>query len=103
MHEDTAHGPTHTGEIAALKALIVQLPDEARVEVRLHDGLVFSGVVTVRPALQVVRGAQGGQGFNALLRLDDMRDPEHAHWVWLDRVAEVRQLGPATDQDPGPA
>lgn len=103
MHEDTSPGPVHSGDTAALKALIVQLPDEARVEVRLHDGQAFSGVVAVRPALQMVRDAHGGQGFNALLRLDDMRAPEHAHWIWLDRVAEVRQLGPATGQDPGPA
>ncbi|MBD9370712.1 DUF3247 family protein [Xanthomonas sp. XNM01] len=98
MTDDTVNEPTGTGDIAALEELIVQLPDEARVELSLDDGMTVAGVVAVRPALQVVRDARGEQGFNALLRLDDMANPEHSHWIWLDRIAGIRDLGPSTEQ-----
>ena len=84
---------TRQQDIALIESLIVQLPDEAVVEITLADGSILKGVVATRPALQTFRNAQGQEGMNALLRLDDLDRPEHSYQVWLDQVARIVFLG----------
>ena len=88
IHHDQA-------EIARIEARIVELDDEAIVEVTLDDGSRHRGTVTTRPSVQTFRDAQGREGINSLLRLDDLAEPGTSHYLWLDRIAAVRHLGSA--------
>ena len=82
-------------EIARLESLVVDLDDEAIVEVLLTDGTRRKGTVVVRPTVQTFRDTRGNEGINALLRLDDLEEPGKSHYLWLDTVAEVHHLGSA--------
>lgn len=92
MTQQPQHLYTHQDDIARLEALTLQLPDEACVEVRLTDGDCVTGTVTVRPSVQVFRDADGREGFNAAVRIDDR---ERTHYLWLDRIASVTRRGSA--------
>lgn len=82
---------TDQGEIDRIEALAARLPDEARVELVLDDGDRVAGTVSVRPTVQVFRDEDGNEGLNALVRIDDAADPAHAHYVWIDRIREIRR------------
>lgn len=86
---------TEQRDIARLEAWAEQLEDEARVEVRLADGARIEGYVTARPTVQVFLDDEGREGLNALVRIDDAATPEHAHYVWLDRIVDIRRVGTA--------
>jgi hypothetical protein len=86
---------TDASAVALLEASIAALPDEAKVQLTLDDGSVLRGIVTVRPSVQVFRMADGSQGVNAGLRLDDLESPGHTHYLWLDRVRDIFPLGSA--------
>lgn len=88
VHQDQA-------DIARLESLVADLDDEAIVEVLLTDGTRRKGTVVVRPTVQTFRDAQGNEGINGLLRLDELENPEKSHYLWLDTVAEVHHLGSA--------
>lgn len=85
---------TSDEDIARLEELVTLLPDEARVELVLEDGTSVTGAVAVRPTVQAFVDPQGQDGINALVRIDDAADPSRLHWVWLDRIREVRRLDP---------
>ena len=85
---------TSDEEIARLEELVKQLPDQARVELVMEDGARIAGAVAVRPTVQAFTDPQGREGINGLLRIDDADDPSRLHWVWLDRIREVRRLDP---------
>ncbi len=85
---------THADDIERLKALLPQLPDEARVEVTLKDGTRVLGTVAVRPTVQQYRDAEENEGSNGELRLDDLDTPVQQHHVWLDQIAAIRELPP---------
>ena len=95
MIETPQHLYTRQPDIQHLEALIQELPDEARVELRLTDGARVTGIVSTRPSVQVFRDTDGAQGFNAVVRIDDQRDPERAHYIWMDRIAQIVHLGSA--------
>lgn len=84
---------TRQDEIALIESRIVELPDEAIVEIILDDGRRLKGVVTVRPTIQTFRDAEGQEGVNALLRLDDLEQPGYSHQVWLDRISDIFHIG----------
>ncbi|MEO8365040.1 MAG: DUF3247 family protein [Pseudoxanthomonas sp.] len=84
---------TRQDEIALLESRIAELPDEAIVEITLDDGRKLKGLVTVRPTLQTFRDADGQEGVNAVLRLDDLEQPGQSHQVWLDRVSNIFHMG----------
>ncbi len=88
------HVYTDQAQIAALAAWVLQLPDEARVQVTLDDGSRLLGTVAVRPTVQTFRDEAENEGANGLLRLDDLDHPEQPHWVWLDTIRDVRPLPP---------
>lgn len=93
MPQAPQHLYTQQADIARMEALIQQLPDEARVEIRLTEGGSITGTVPARPAVQVFRDAQGHEGFNAVVRIDDSTRPDVVHYLWLDRIAAVTVLG----------
>ena len=51
-------------------------------------GLPFFIVISM-----LFRDADGQEGFNAVVRIDDRRRPQVAHYLWLDRIATVTVLG----------
>lgn len=81
--------------IELLEERAFALKDEAVVEMELDDGRRIRGVVVALPTIQVFRDAEGNEGHNALVRLDDAYDPRREHYVWLDRVVSITQLGTA--------
>lgn len=61
----------------------------------MGDGRKLKGVVATRPSIQTFRNPQGEEGSNALLRIDDLQRSEQAHYLWLDEVVDIVQLGSA--------
>lgn len=86
---------TEQRDIARIESWAQQLQDEAMVAVELADGRRVEGVVTARPTVQVFQDARGREGLNALVRIDDARDPAQAHYLWLDRIVGIRRIGTA--------
>ncbi|MBN8726346.1 MAG: DUF3247 family protein [Xanthomonadales bacterium] len=84
---------TRQGDIERLEELVEQLPDSARVRITLHDGHVVTGVVTVRPALQLYKDADEDEGFNGELRLEDPRQPSWGLDIWLSDIGAIERLG----------
>ncbi|MET0717028.1 MAG: DUF3247 family protein [Pseudoxanthomonas sp.] len=84
---------TDQAEIALIEARIARLDDESIVELTLSDGSKLKGVVTVRPTVQTFRDADGTEGINSLLRLEDLDQPGKTHQVWLDQVTEIFHMG----------
>ncbi|KPN20527.1 hypothetical protein AO715_11815 [Xanthomonas sp. Mitacek01] len=80
-------------EIVAIEDRIRHLHDEARVRLTLRDGSVVAGTVSVRPTIETFRDAEGEEGHNALLRLDDLDDPAVPHYVWVGEIVEMERLG----------
>lgn len=80
-------------DIARLESHVLELDDEARVELTLSDGSRIRGTVAMRPTVQVFRDANGAEGINGLVRLDD--EAGHAHMVWLTQVLDVTRYGSA--------
>lgn len=95
MIEVPSHLYTQQADIARIEALIRQLPDEAHVQLHLTDGGTLAGIVATRPTLQVFRNMDGVEGFNAVVRIDDLSRQETAHYLWIDRIASVTALGSA--------
>ena len=93
MKEVPRHVYTKQEDIDRLEARIVELPDEAIVRVQLVNGQQVEGVVSVRPSMQVFRNDEGVEGFNAVVRIDDQRDPGRAYYLWMDQISEVLRLG----------
>ena len=89
------HVYTEQRDIARIESWVEQLDDEAVVEIRLADGARVEGVVTARPTIQVFRDGEGREGMNAMVRIDDATDPMHAHYLWLDRIIDIRRTGTA--------
>ena len=90
------HVCTEPDAVAALDRHIQQLPNGARVELRLADGERIRGVVGARPVAQVFAGPDGHEGLNAVLRLEiPGADPFLAAGcrdLWVDRIVEVHRL-----------
>ena len=84
---------TDQGEIALIESRIMELNDAVAVELSLSDGRKLQGVVTVRPSVQTFRDADGREGINALLRLDDLHEPGKTHHIWLEQVTDILRLG----------
>jgi hypothetical protein len=95
MTQLAEHVYTEQGDIARIETWAEQLEDEAKVAIRLADGARVEGVVTARPTIQVFRDGNGREGMNAMVRIDDAANPEHAHYVWLDRIIDIRRTGTA--------
>lgn len=95
MTQFAEHVYTDQQDIARIESWAEQLEDEAKVEIRLADGGRVEGVVTARPTIQVFRDGEGHEGLNAMVRVDDAGDPAVAHYLWLDRIVDIRRTGTA--------
>jgi len=84
---------TRPGDIERLEELVGRLPDSARVKVTFHDGGTVTGIVTVRPAIQLYKDANEDEGFNGELRLENPRQPSWERDIWLSDIAAVERLG----------
>ena len=94
MGRNAAKVYVEPGDVARIERLVAELPSLARVRVTLRNGEVLSGTVTERPALQLYEDAQGSEGFNAELRLDDPVAPPWQAYVWLGDIERVERLDP---------
>lgn len=93
MGQFAEHVYTGQEDIARIESRAVQLDGETWVALTLDDGTVVEGVVAVRPIVQTFRDPQGREGINAVARVDDAGDQAVSHYVWLDRIREIRHLG----------
>ncbi|MGJ7900900.1 DUF3247 family protein [Lysobacter sp. 1R34A] len=83
---------TDPAEIRRLSLLIERLPDEGLVDIVLVDGSRQVGVVATRPSLQTFLDADGNEGANAVLRLEDVQGEGRVAYLWLDEIVKVRPL-----------
>lgn len=83
-------------DIDRLQARIVELPNDAHVQLTLDDGRVLTGIVSGRPTIQQFFDRSGREGSNATVRLEQpaLDAPERAGWtdVFLDRIVDIRAL-----------
>ncbi|WP_162823803.1 DUF3247 family protein [Lysobacter sp. TY2-98] len=83
-------------DIDRLQAIALELPNDEHVQVTLDDGRVFTGIVAARPITQQFYDANGDEGTNGAVRLEQsaLEHPEDARWVdlYLDQIVEVRHL-----------
>ena len=87
MNQAPAHLYTRQDDIARMEALVLQLPDEAVVELHLADGGSITGVVTTRPSVQVFRDSDGHEGFNAVVRIDKL---DNRYWMrYFDKARRL--------------
>ncbi len=84
---------TDQAQIVRLQQRITELDAGAVVELRLVDATVVSGVIAARPSIQVFRDAEGREGSNAYVRIDDPGQPERRRYIWLDQIERVTRLG----------
>lgn len=45
--------------------------------------------------MHVFHDRDGNEGLNALVRIDDVREPAQAQYVWVDRIRSIRRHGSA--------
>lgn len=83
---------THRDDLDALERWIVALDDEALVRVSLASGARLDGIVSARPTIEVFRDADGREGHNARLRLDDRAVPDVPHYLWLSDIVDIERL-----------
>lgn len=97
---------TAQADIDRLQALIPELPNDRHVRLTLDDGRVFTGIVAGRPMTMQFFDADGREGTNGTVRLEQpaLDRPEDARWVdlFLDQIVEVRPLD-RHELDPRPA
>ena len=83
-------------DIDRLQSMIFELPNDRRVQLTLVDGRVFTGIVAARPMTMQFFDADGREGTNGTVRLEQpaLDRPEQARWVdlFLDQIAEIRPL-----------
>ena len=79
-------------EIRRLESLVADLQGNGRVSIALKDGSTIEGVVSVRPAVQVLRDHAGREGVNAEVRLERPREPAWNRSLWLDQISRVEHL-----------
>jgi hypothetical protein len=83
--------------IARLEDLSTQLQQDSRVEVRLDDGSMLRGIVTMTPSIQSFYDPDGNEGLNAVARIE--REAGGNGYLWVDRIATVERLpNPAPPQ-----
>lgn len=93
MGQFAEHVYTRPEDIARIESRTTQLEGETWVALTLDDGTVVEGVVAVRPIVQTFLDPQGAEGINAVVRVDDAGDQAIIHYIWIDRIREIRHLG----------
>lgn len=83
---------TEQREIDRLEQLVTHLPGDVHVRITDAEGRKFEGTVVERPAPQLFENAEGDEGFNAMLRLDDPTATEGTRYLWLGDIRNVEHL-----------
>lgn len=87
---------TRQVDIDRLQSMIFALPNDRHVQLTLDDGRVLTGIVAGRPMTMQFFDAEGREGTNGTVRLEQpaLEHPEDARWVdlFLDQIVEVRPL-----------
>lgn len=83
---------THQADIDRIERLAALLPGTARVRLALDGGQVFTGTVVERPAVQLFEDADGNEGFNAIVRLDEVETPSCNADLWLSDVERIERV-----------
>lgn len=83
---------TSAPEIERIEQLTTQLASSARVRVTLHDGTLVKGTVVERPVVQLFKDADGNEGFNGVVRLEDPDVPLWTVYLWLADIDSIEQL-----------
>lgn len=90
--------------IARLEEVALQLPQDARVEVRLDDGSALRGMVSMMPTVQAFYDPEGREGLNGVARIECESSPGIAsgdsRYLWLDRIGSVASLPNPTPPEP---
>lgn len=83
---------TRQPDIDRIERLVTALPSDAQVRIVENNGQVFTGTVIERPAVQLFEDAEGVQGFNAVVRIDDPSAPPWTAYLWLSDIRSVERL-----------
>ncbi len=83
---------TDQATITRLESLVSQLSQAERVQITLADGTVMRGLVSAVPSMQIFFDADGTEGSNALVRIEESCDERRFSEVWLDLVSDVVHL-----------
>lgn len=92
MSQRAEHVYTGQADVKRLEQLVRQLPNDARVTLQCSDDSERTGIVTLRPTMQVFRGPDETDGMNAVLRFEDDAKPGIEQHIWLDSIVAVRKL-----------
>lgn len=90
MSRDAPRVHVDPAAIARLEEVAVQLPQDARVEVRLDDGNRLRGMVSMTPTVQAFFDPDGREGLNGVARLEC--ESGESRYLWLDRIGSVEHL-----------
>src|SRR3546814_13435109 len=93
MTQFAEHVYTAQHDIARIESWAGQPEDEARVEIRLVDSARVEGFVDGRSTIQVFRSGEGREGMNAMVRIDEQANPEHAPSLLLARGIAILANG----------
>ena len=93
---------THQDDLAGLQAIALQLRQDQRVQVSLHDGSQHTGIVSAVPVMQVFFDPHGREGMNALVKLDGQTGDQDGMF-WLDEIASVTPLPNPSPPQPSSA
>jgi len=92
MGREAARVYTSSEDIALLERQVETLAVNARVRVRTRDGSVEEGIVTVTPTVQVFVDADGNEGLNGVVKLEDLRRPGWNGEIWLGDIVRIEHL-----------
>lgn len=90
------NGVTDVGEVDRIKALVRTLAFNAKVRLHLRDGSTVLGIVAVPPTVQTFRDAQGNEGIDGTVKLEDPQQPGWDGLVRLNDIESVEHLDSVT-------
>lgn len=90
MSRDAPRVHVDPAAIARLEEVAVQLPQDMRVEVRLDDGDLVRGMVSMTPTVQAFFDPDGREGLNGVAKLEC--ESGDIRYLWLDRIGSVEPL-----------
>lgn len=92
MAQYAEHVCVDPADIRRIESLVAELQGNGHVSIVQKDGSVCDGVVSVRPAVQVLRDHAGREGLNAEVRLVRPQEPAWDRRIWLDQIVRVEHL-----------
>lgn len=87
---------TDPADIAKLERWVAELAVNACVRVHVASGPAVEGIVAVTPTVQVFEDADGNEGLNGIVKLEDAQRPDWDGIVWLGDIVQVEHLDAVT-------